>query len=227
MIKLLGGASFRAFRCLWMLEELGLPYEHIAAMPQSPEVRQINPLGKIPVLVDEDGFSIYESVAINTYLGDKYRSRNPILVPAAGTCQRGLFDQTMSVLNSELDAQGLWIHRKHEAMGDIFSYVPDAVVHARKYFHKTNRVLIQQLKSPGPYLLGADFTATDMVYVHCLDWSKAIGWNEKWESDPAVQKYLELCKARPAYIKLKAIRDAEKDLMKNKSTKVVEGGSKL
>ena len=110
---ILGGASFRTFRCLWMLEELGVPYQHVPSMPQSSEVKRYNPLGKIPVLIEDDGdFSMYESGAIVTYLGDKYRqddNSNSPLVPLAGTRLRGKYEQTMSVLLTELDAQGLWM----------------------------------------------------------------------------------------------------------------------
>jgi glutathione S-transferase len=202
-----------------MLEELAIPYQHVvAAAPQSVEVKKYNPLGKVPVLVEEDGFVLYESVAINTYLGDKYRSKNPTLVPAAGTRQRAIYNQTMSVLSTELDTQGLWIHRKHESMGHVFTYVPDAVTHARKYFHKTNRTLIEQLKNGrGPYLLGTDFTAADIFYVHCLDWSTSIGWNDKWKEDPVIMDYLKLCKERPAYINVKNMRAAEHAASKNSS----------
>jgi glutathione S-transferase len=213
----LGPASFRSFRCLWMLEELGIPYQHVRAGPHSEEVLKHNPLGKVPVLVEEDGFSMYESAAINTYLADKYRVKNSTLVPPAGTRERGFYEQTMSVLTTELDAQGLWVHRKHEALGEFFTYVPDAVKHARKYFNKTNRVLIQQLKDGGPYLLGNEFTAADMAYVHCLNWSKSIKWSDKWEAEPKVLEYLDLCSSRPAYIKVRAMRDAEQSKQKKTS----------
>ena len=218
-LKLLGGASFRSFRCLWMLEELAVPYQHVdAASPQSKEVKGYNPLGKVPVLVEQDGFVLYESVAINTYLGDTYRSNNPTLVPPAGTRQRAIYNQTMSVLSTELDAQGLWIHRKHESLGYVFTYIPDAVAHARKYFHKTNRTLIDQVKHEGgPYLLGADLTAADIFYVHCLDWSTSIGWNDKWKEDPVIMDYLKLCKGRPAYIKVRAMQMAENAASKDSS----------
>jgi glutathione S-transferase len=228
-LKLLGGASFRSFRCLWMLEELAVPYQHVvAAAPQSPEVKNYNPLGKVPVLVEPDGFVLYESVAINTYLGDKYRcpikdnknNTTPLVPSADDTRQRALYNQTMSVLSTELDTQGLWIHRKHESMGHVFTYIPDAVTHARKQFHKTNRTLMQQLKnnSQGPYLLGTDFTAADIFYVHCLDWSTSIGWNDKWKEDPVMIQYLKLCQERPAYIKVKAIRTAENAASKRNSS---------
>lgn len=233
VLKLLGSASYRSFRCLWMLEELGIEYQHLPIGPQSEEARKVNPLGKIPILIEEEGgeggenngnlFTVYESSAIVTYLGDKFRSTktttttssattvdSSTLVPVAGTRNRAIYDQTMSVLTSELDSQGLWIHHKHETLGEIFSYAPEAVRHARKYFHKTNRVLIQQLKdSDGSYLLGSNFTAVDIFYIHCLDWSKAIGWDDKWKTEPSMLEYIELCKQRPAYHRVKEIKRAE------------------
>lgn len=218
--KLIGMAKSRAFRALWMLEEIGIPYQYINAQPQTEEVKRHNPLGKIPILVEEDGFVLYESGAILTYLGDKYRmhdARSNNLVPLAGTKERGLYEQTMSVLLTELDAQGLWIHRKHEAMGDFFTHIPEAVEHARKYFNKTNRMLIQQLKNCDQntgqsFLLGSNFTAVDIVYVQCLDWSKTIGWNTKWKDDETVVNYVNACKSRRAYSQILANikRDSER-----------------
>ena len=44
-----GGNLFRSFRNVWMLEELGVPYDHIAAAPRSKEANEGNPgWGKIP-----------------------------------------------------------------------------------------------------------------------------------------------------------------------------------
>lgn len=262
-IQLLGVVQSRAFRCLWMLKELGLPYQFIYAKPQSKQVVQYNPLGKVPVLViqqqqqqntpetddtddhtndnndkikkDAADFVLYESGAIVTYLGDKYRHHTPplqnkngnnnnenkinsnrnnnnnsTLVPVAGTKERGLYDQTLSVLQTELDAQGLWIHRKHEAMGDYFTSIPAAVTHARKYFHKTNRMLSQQLHdSAGPYLLGTQFTAVDIVYIQCLQWSTSIGWDDQWKDEPRMQHYVHLCQSRPAYQHVAAMQDVD------------------
>jgi len=248
--KLIGSTKSRAFRCLWMLEELGnigssieglFPYQFIYAQPQSKLVVKYNPLGKIPILLESDGFVLYESSAIITYLGDKYNynyhnqnryhtllspappttatitatTTQNLLVPLAGTHKRGLYDQTMSVLQTELDAQGLWIHRKHEVMGKYFTYIPDAVKHARKYFNKTNRILIQQLKdnnnasplSSSYYLLGSQFTAVDIVYIHCLQWSQSIGWDNKWKDDKFLLQYIEFCTSRVAYQKTASIKD--------------------
>ncbi|WP_068091417.1 glutathione S-transferase family protein [Novosphingobium rosa] len=68
----------RSQRVLWLLEELGLPYEvkRYARNPRTmlapPELRAIHPLGKSPVIVDEDGqHTIAETGAIIAYLVDK------------------------------------------------------------------------------------------------------------------------------------------------------------
>jgi glutathione S-transferase len=117
-LKLVGATAFRSFRNVWMLEELGVAYEHTVARPRSAEASAANPFGKIPSLTDGD-FTMYESAAINTYLGDKFRAGGqageggcPELVPPPGTAARGRYEQTTMCIMTELDAQGLWIHRK-------------------------------------------------------------------------------------------------------------------
>ena len=48
-----GGNLYRSFRNLWMLEELGVPYEHVAAAPRSKEAKEGNPKwGKIPGILE-------------------------------------------------------------------------------------------------------------------------------------------------------------------------------
>jgi len=76
VIKLYGVRVSRASRCLWMLEELGIPYEnvptHFAGDAQSAEFKKLNPNGRVPVL-DDDGLVVFESMAINLHLADKDR----------------------------------------------------------------------------------------------------------------------------------------------------------
>jgi glutathione S-transferase len=76
MIKLYGIPASRASRSLWMLEELGVAYENVPTNfigdAQKPDYLKINPNGKIPALVDDDGTVIWESLAINLYLAMKY-----------------------------------------------------------------------------------------------------------------------------------------------------------
>jgi len=81
----------RSQRVLWLLEELGLPYEikkyqrNPQTMLAPPELQQVHPLGKSPVITD-DGTTVAESGAIIEYLLERYG--NGRLVPAAGTPER-------------------------------------------------------------------------------------------------------------------------------------------
>ena len=76
MVKLYGIPASRASRCLWMLEELGVPYENVptsfAGDAQKPEYKAKNPNGRVPTLEDEDGLIVWESMAINLHLAEKY-----------------------------------------------------------------------------------------------------------------------------------------------------------
>jgi glutathione S-transferase len=74
MLKLHGTSKSRAARSLWALEELGLKYDHNPV--EVPKAKgadnvKLNPNGHIPVLED-DGHVVWESMAINLYLADKY-----------------------------------------------------------------------------------------------------------------------------------------------------------
>ena len=75
MIKLYGTVMSRAGRAAWALEELGLKYEHVPISFQGdtrkPEYLKINPNGHIPA-IDDDGLIVWESMAINLYLAEKY-----------------------------------------------------------------------------------------------------------------------------------------------------------
>jgi glutathione S-transferase len=81
----------RSQRVLWLLEELGVPYEvkRYARNPETmlapPELRAVHPLGKSPVITD-GGVTVAESGAIMEYLVDRYG--NGRLIPPAGTPER-------------------------------------------------------------------------------------------------------------------------------------------
>ena len=81
----------RSQRVLWLLEELGLPYEirkyerDAKTMLAPPELTKVHPLGKSPVITD-DGVTVAESGAIVEYLVERYG--NGRLAPAIGTPQR-------------------------------------------------------------------------------------------------------------------------------------------
>jgi glutathione S-transferase len=81
----------RSQRVLWLLEELGLPYEikkyqrNAVTMLAPPELMQVHPLGKSPVITD-DGQTVAETGAIIEYLLERHG--NGRLVPPAGTPER-------------------------------------------------------------------------------------------------------------------------------------------
>ena len=77
MLKLYG-AGGRTFRCLWMLEEAGVHFDRelvdfARGATRNPDFLQVNPNGKIPVLVD-GGLTLFESLAINIHIARRYAS---------------------------------------------------------------------------------------------------------------------------------------------------------
>ena len=71
-----GTLPSRTFRCLWMLEELGIAYDWVRVTPdemKSPEYLALNPNGRMPVLRD-GAVTMWESIAINLYLAQTYPS---------------------------------------------------------------------------------------------------------------------------------------------------------
>ena len=80
MLKIYGQPRSRAFRVLWMANELGIKYEHIpvSIMADKQECKEpwyveLNPNARVPT-IDDDGFVMWESAAINLYLAEKYKS---------------------------------------------------------------------------------------------------------------------------------------------------------
>ena len=74
-LTIYGTPASRAFRVLWAARELGLSYEHVRHQFTGPEIKgaeylAINPMGAVPAIVD-DGFPMFESLAINLYLARK------------------------------------------------------------------------------------------------------------------------------------------------------------
>jgi glutathione S-transferase len=78
MLRIYGSANSRALRVIWMAAELGLQYDHKDWLPRSPETKttdylEVNPNARVPS-IDDDGFILSESMAINMYLAKKHKS---------------------------------------------------------------------------------------------------------------------------------------------------------
>jgi glutathione S-transferase len=81
MLRIYGSARSRGVRTLWIAAELGLEYEHLDYAPRSPETRTpaylaLNPNARVPT-IDDDGFVLSESMAINMYLAKKHGKLYP------------------------------------------------------------------------------------------------------------------------------------------------------
>src|ERR1700745_4147823 len=81
MLRIYGSAKSRTLRTLWMVGELGIPYQQKDYLPRSPETktpeyRELNANGRVPT-IDDDGFILSESMAINFYLARKHGKLYP------------------------------------------------------------------------------------------------------------------------------------------------------
>ncbi len=78
MLRIYGSVKSRTVRVLWMAGELGLTYDQKDWLPrapetQTPEYRALNLNARVPT-IDDDGFILSESMAINFYLAKKHKS---------------------------------------------------------------------------------------------------------------------------------------------------------
>lgn len=194
MYKLVGNRATRAFRPLWMLEELGVPYDHIPAAPRSDEVRVFSPSGKVPVLVDGSDV-IPDSTAILTYLTDKHGA----FTHPAGTVNRAKQDAWTFRILDEVDAI-LWTAARHSFILPEAERVPAVKDSLKTEFSRNLDRIADEMTSD--YLVGDDPTVPDFVMAHCLGWAR----NAKFPDAPeALVAYLRRLRDRPAFQRAAAL----------------------
>ena len=190
MYEVVGRVRSRAFRVMWALEEMGVPYKHVDVGPNTDEARAYHPGGKIPVLKDGDAV-LTDSVAIMSYLSDKHGK----LGAPAGTVERARLDAMLHHLNEVLDAP-LWMIARHSFILPEDKRVADAVkVEGELVTNAMNR-LGDGLT--GPFLMGDHFTIADILCVHCLNWAMGMGIPATHDRLKAYSKEM---RARPAFTK--------------------------
>lgn len=204
MIKLYGIPMSRAMRCLWMLEELGVPYEsvpvHFLGEVQKPEYLALNPNGHIPTL-DDDGLVLWESMAINLHLARTYGAAGGLWPAASADQSRTVMWSFWAVTEVEGPALKVLMHRV---------FLPEAQRKAElaeegeRELQKPLRVLDGSLAKT-PYLLGDAFTAADLNVHSILAWATTWGRTDV-SAYPNAKAWLERCGARPALARAAARR---------------------
>lgn len=190
MYRVIGTVKSRAFRVLWMLEELGQSYKLVEAFPRSDEAKEFNPLGKIPALVDGDDV-LTDSVAIITYLADKHGG----LTAQAGTAARARQDAMTLWLIDELDAL-LWTASKHAFVLPEKLRVPGVTATLHKEFSRNADTFAGMLEQSGDFIMGDEITLPDLLAVHCFGWAFGAGFPALPDS---VKAYSRRLRARPAF----------------------------
>ena len=195
MIRVYGYPQTRSRRITWMLEELQQDYEFKLVdfkkgESRSPEYLAINPAGKVPALLDGE-LLLTESAAILTYLGDKFPEKG--LVPAAGTRQRGLFNQWSYFALAELE-QPLWTMGKHRFALPEERRVP-AILDTAAWEFQRALALLEQGLGERPYILGEQMSGADILLAHTLIW--ALNFKQPVAADN-LQHYVERLRSREA-----------------------------
>ena len=188
MYDVIGSSTSRAFRVMWLLEELGQPYTYIPELPQSDAVRALNPSGKIPILRDGDTV-ITDSTAILTYLADKHGA----LTFPAGSPERAQQDSVTQTFLDEIESQ-LWVASRHSFILPKEKRVPEIKPTLMWEYERNMALMMNRCK--GPYLMGEMFTIPDIILTHCATWAKAAGF----PTDNAdLLAYIKTTRARPAF----------------------------
>ena len=195
MIRLYHAPQSRSVRVLWLLEELGLPYEleTIELKPPAPRpFAQSTPLGKVPVLEDGE-VTMFESGAILEYVLERYGKGR--LAPPQGSPLRGPFLQWIHFAEGTAFT-GLGNIAWHTRFKEDADQMPDAIADYRIWASAAIEVLERALAGKD-YLLGPEFSGADIMVGYTLLVAKAFGVLD--QGFPRVEAYLGRLTGRPAF----------------------------
>jgi glutathione S-transferase len=188
-LTLYHAAPSRSSIVLWMLEELGQPYDIkliklSAGDNLNPDYLAINPMGKVPALKHGDTV-ITEAAAICTYLADEFPGAKlniPVGTPRRGVYLKWLFFGPSCIEPAVIDRAA---PRKEEARRGMLGYGDfDTVMN-----------VVAQAVAKGPWLMGEQFTAADVIV------GANIRWGMMFKMIPPRQEFLDYAAriaARPA-----------------------------
>ena len=197
MIQLYYTPRTRASRPRWALEELGVPYQLERIDLEKGEQRQpaflkINPMGQVPVLVD-DGEVIIESGAICLYLADKFNQLGP--TPQ----DRGKFYQWCFFLSGTMEPplMDYFLHTTRFSESDRSAFVAEK---GKAGVQKAVDFLETHLQDR-QFLLGDRFTMADILVGGSLSWIATMDFLEGRE---ALLRYVGQLRQRPAFVRANA-----------------------
>jgi glutathione S-transferase len=201
----------RSQRVLWLLEELGVPYEvkpyqrDAKTMLAPPALREVHPLGKSPVISD-GGQTLAESGAILEYLADKYGQGR--LAPAPGTPERLRYTYWMHFAEgSAMPPLLLKLIFDRMKTGPMPFFVrPVARAIADRGLSgfvlpnlERNLTFMEGELAKGEWFAGAGFSAADIQMSFPLEAARARGGLD--EKRPRLMAWLERIHQRPAYLR--------------------------
>lgn len=188
-MKLYFHPQSRAATTIWMLEELDVPCERVAidlasGENNSPEYQAINPMRKVPALVDGDAV-VTETAAICAYLADKFPDEG--LAPPLDSTDRAKYYRYLffpgTTLEPLLSVTLLGFEVENTASagwGDL----------------ERGMAAVESMTPDEGWALGERFTTADIVFGGMLDFSMRFGW---MTASPKVEAYAERIRERPAY----------------------------
>jgi glutathione S-transferase len=219
-LRIYGVARTRAFRALWIANELGLDYEHVpieigAAGARKPDYLAINPNGRLPA-IDDGGYTLWESLAITLYLAKKHGRLYPTTLEgeakawqwslwAVQEVDRGVNIWSLHALRlppAERDAQ-----RRAEALKVLEApfAVLDAALAERRH------------------LLGDEFSVADLNVAAVI--SRAIDMD--LAATPRLGDWLSRCLERPAARAALALRTAADAAVPVEVTRAIARNNRL
>ncbi len=181
----------RPLRVLWTLEELGQPYEFEVMnyeQGQSEEHLARHPLGRVPVLEDDEG-PVFESAAICMHVADLFPEG--AMMPPLGTHDRALAYQWAVFAPSEIEPP--LVEAAIFAQAD-----PERAAKAQSRFSLAAAAVAHSLDG-GVYLVGDRLTVADVMVSTALNFTSRAGFGDLLE--PALKEYVARLRERPAFLR--------------------------
>ena len=197
-MKLYWAPQTRSFRALWMLEEAGRRYERVLidirkGAQSTPEFRAINPMMKVPALVD-GAATLAESGAICAFVAERVPEAK--LAPAPGDPLRGRYHHWLFFAAACIEPAYTQRFIKFDLNTSQAGWGS---------FERVIDVLAEALR-PGPWMLGERFSAADVMIGSDLNFG--ISLLKIVEPRPEFTAYVARCQARPAFQRAMAIDTA-------------------